>query len=100
MKKILFPMYSFGMSDRDIKSHLEKIYNVEVSPVLISRVTNAVLEEVKEWQKRPLEKSYAIVYLDAFRVKGREGGKGCIKSVYTALAVNFEVKNRGVKDIL
>ncbi len=52
-------MYSFGMTDRDIKSHLEKIYNVEVSPELISRVTEAVLEEVKEWQNRPLEKSYA-----------------------------------------
>jgi len=51
----IISMYSFGMSDRDIKSHLEKIYNVEVSPDLISRVTNAVLDEVKEWQNRPVE---------------------------------------------
>ena len=50
------------MTDRDIKAHLEKIYNVEVSPDLISRVTNAVVDEVREWQNRPLEKSYAIVY--------------------------------------
>jgi len=121
----IISMYSFGMSDRDIKKHIEKIYNVEVSPDLISRVTNAVLEDVREWQNRPLEKSYAIIYLDAIRVKGREDGKTCLKSVYTALAVNFEgkkevlglwiaenegakfwmgvlteLKNRGVEDIL
>jgi len=121
----IISMYSFGMTDRDIKAHLEKIYNVEVSPDLISRVTNAVLEEVREWQNRPLEKSYAIVYLDALRIRGREDGKSCMKSVYTALAVNFEgqkevlglwiaenegakfwmgvlteLKNRGLKDIL
>jgi transposase-like protein len=121
----IISMYSFGMSDRDIKKHLEKIYNVEVSPDLISRVTNAVLDEVREWQNRPLEKSYAILYLDALRVKGREDGKSCMKSVYVALGVNFEgkkevlglwiaetegakfwmgvlteLKNRGVQDIL
>ena len=121
----IISMYSFGMSDRNIKEHLEKIYNVEVSPDLISRVTNAVLDDVREWQSRPLEKSYPIVYLDALRVKGREDGKSCLKSVYTALGVNFEgqkevlgfwiaenesakfwmgvlneLKNRGVHDIL
>jgi transposase-like protein len=121
----IISLYSFGMTDRDIKAHLEKIYNVEVSPDLISRVTNAVLDEVREWQSRPLEKSYAIVYLDALKVKGREEGKSCLKSVYTALAVTFEgkkevlglwiaenegakfwagvlteLKNRGVEDIL
>jgi putative transposase len=121
----IISMYSFGMTDRDIKAHLEKIYNVEVSPDLISRVTNAVMDEVREWQNRPLEKSYAIVYLDALRVKGKTDGKSCLKSVYTALGVNFEgkkevlglwiaenegakfwmgvlaeLKNRGVQDIL
>jgi len=121
----IISMYSFGMSDRDIKAHLEKVYNVEVSPDLISRVTNEVIEEVREWQCRPLEKSYAIVYLDALRVKSREDGKSCNKSVYVALGVNFEgkkevlglwiaenegakfwmgvltqIKNRGVEDIL
>ncbi|MCL1815863.1 MAG: IS256 family transposase [Treponema sp.] len=121
----IISMYSFGMSDRDIKRHLEKIYNVEVSPDLISRVTNAVLEEVREWQNRPLDQSYAILYLDALVVKGRIDGKSSIKSVYVALGVNFEgkkevlglwiaqsegakfwmgvlteIKNRGVQDIL
>jgi transposase-like protein len=121
----IISMYSFGMSDRDIRAHLEKIYNVDVSPDLISRVTDAVIDEVREWQNRPLEKSYAIVYLDALRVKVREDGKSCMKSVYVALGVNFagkkevlglwiaenegakfwmgvlaELKNRGVQDIL
>src|SRR5215469_6164618 len=70
----IISMYSFGMTDRAIQAHLEKIYNVEVSPDLISRVTNAVLEEVREWQSRPLEKSSPILYLDALRVRGREDG--------------------------
>jgi len=121
----IISMYSRGMSDREIQGHLEEIYNIEVSPDLISRVTNAVLDEVKEWQNRPLEKSYPILYLDALRVRGREDGKSCMKSVYIALAVNFEgkkevlglwvaenegakfwmgvlteLKNRGVQDIL
>ena len=92
----IISMYAFGMTDRDIKAHLETIYNVEVSPDLISRVTNAVMEEVREWQSRPLEKSYPIVYLDALRVKSRQDGKSCTKSVYVALGVNFE----GHKEVL
>jgi transposase-like protein len=121
----IISMYSFGMSERNIQKHLEKVYNVEVSPDLISRVTNEIIEEVREWQNRPLEKSYAIVYLDALRVKSREDGKSCNKSVYVALGVNFDgqkevlglwiaenegakfwmgvltqIKNRGVEDIL
>ena len=95
----IISMYSFGMTDRDIQSHLEKIYNVEVSPDLISRVTNAVLEEVREWQNRPLERTYPIMYLDALRVKGKEDGKSCMKSVYVALAVNFEGKKEGFRTV-
>ena len=86
-------MYARGMSDREIEGHLEEIYHIEVSPDLIRRVTHAVLDEVSpgaEWQNRPLEKSYAIVYLDALRIKGREEGKSCLKRVYIALGVNFE----------
>ena len=92
----IISMYSFGMTDRDIKSHLEKMYNVEVSPDLISRVTGAVLEEVKEWQNRRLEKGYAILYLDALRVHSRQDGKSCTKNRSMALAVNFE----GKKEVL
>jgi transposase-like protein len=92
----IISMYSFGMTNRDIKSHLERVYNVEVSPELISRVTDAVAEDVREWQSRPLERSYAIVYLDALRVNSRQDGKSCQKSVYVALGVNFE----GKKEVL
>jgi transposase-like protein len=65
----IISMYARGMSDRNIQKHLEKVYNVEVSPDLISQVTNAVTDEVREWQNRPLEKSYPIVYSDALRVR-------------------------------
>jgi transposase-like protein len=92
----ILSMYSFGMTNRDIKSHLEQVYNVEVSPELTSQVTDAVMEDVREWQSRPLEKSYAIVYLDALRVNSRQDGKSCPKSVYVALGVNFE----GKKEVL
>ena len=85
-------MYSIGMSDKQIRDHLEKVYNVDVSPDLISRVTDVGMDEVRKWQNRPLEKSYAIVYLDALCVKSREDGKSCNKSVYVALGVNFEGK--------
>ena len=67
----IISMYGRRMTDREIRGHLEEIYDVNVSPDLISRVTHAVLDEVREWQNRPLDKSYAIVYLDALRVKGR-----------------------------
>ena len=92
----IISMYSYGMTNRDIKSHLDKIYNIEVSPDLISRVTDGVIEEVREWQTRQLDRSYAIVYFDAIRVKSKEDGKSCSKSVYIALGVNFE----GKKDVL
>jgi putative transposase len=62
-------MYARGMTTREIQGHLEEIYQVEVSPALISNVTDAVLEEVKLWQNRPLEEFYPIVYMDALRVK-------------------------------
>jgi transposase-like protein len=92
----ILSMCSFGMTNRDIKSHLEQAYNVEVSPELISRATDAVMEDAREWQSRALEQSYAIVYLDALRVNSRQEGKSCQKSVYVALGVNFE----GKKEVL
>jgi putative transposase len=70
----IISMYSRGMSTHEIQEHLKDIYNVEVSGSLISTVTNAVIEEVKEWQSRPLESVYPIVYFDAIVVKCREDG--------------------------
>jgi transposase-like protein len=92
----ILSMYSFGMTNRDIKSHLGQVYNVEVSPELISRVTDAVMGDVREWQGRALEKAYAIVYPGALRVNSRQEGKSCQKSVCVALGVNFE----GKKEVL
>jgi putative transposase len=73
-EKIL-SMYARGMSTREIQGHLEEMYGVEVSPALVSQVTDAVVEELKTWQNRPLETIYPIIYLDALYVKMRPEGR-------------------------
>ena len=80
------------MSTRDIKAHLEDIYGVEVSPDLISSVTEAVIEEVREWRTRPLEAVYPIVYLDALRVKIRYEGTVRNRCIYLAIGVKTDGK--------
>jgi putative transposase len=122
-EKIL-SMYARGMTTRDIQGHLQEIYGVEVSPTLISNVTDAVVEEVKSWQNRPLEALYPILYLDALHVKIREAGHVQNRAIYVAIGVKLdgdkevlglwagqaegakfwlqvvtELKNRGVEDI-
>lgn len=92
----IISMYARGMSTREIQGHLEEIYNVEISPGLISNVTEAVLEEVQAWQSRPLEEVYPIVYLDALRVKIRDAGHIQNQAVYVVLGVDME----GQKDVL
>jgi putative transposase len=92
----IISMYSRGMTTRDIQAHLHEIYQVDVSPDLISTVTNGVLEEVKEWQSRPLDPLYPIIYLDALRIKIRDQGRVKNKAVYLAIGVNIE----GLKEIL
>jgi len=121
----IISMYARGITTRDIQSHLEEIYGVEVSPTLISQVTEAVTEDVRLWQNRFLDEIYPIVYLDAIRVKVKHNGQIVSKAVYLAIAVTMEgrkealgmwtaeaegakfwlsilneLKNRGVKDIL
>jgi putative transposase len=123
-QKIL-SMYARGMTTRDIQSHLEEIYGVEVSPSLISEVTDAVMEEVRAWQSRPLEPIYPIVYLDALMVKMRHEGRVENRAVFVGIGVTLEgskevlglwtsategakfwlqilteIRNRGVQDIL
>ncbi|BEH09429.1 IS256-like element ISSod18 family transposase [Geobacter sulfurreducens subsp. ethanolicus] len=92
----IISMYARGMTTRDIQAHLEEIYGVEVSPTLVSQVTQAVTEEVTLWQNRPLDEVYPIVYLDAVRVKVRHDGRVINKAVYLAIAVTFD----GVKEVL
>lgn len=70
----ILSMYARGMTTREIQGHLEEIYGVEVSPTLISNVTDSVLEEVKSWQSRPLEAVYPVVFLDALYVRMRCNG--------------------------
>jgi putative transposase len=83
-------LYARGLSTREIQGHLYDMYGTEVSPDLISRVTDAVLDEVREWQSRPLEPMYPIVFFDALRVKVRDEGIVKNKAVYVALALDTE----------
>jgi putative transposase len=89
-------MYARGMSVRDIQGHLQDLYGIEVSPQLISSVTDAVLEEVGRWQNRPLDPLYALVFFDALRVKMRDEGTVRNKAVYLAIGVTPD----GRKDVL
>lgn len=118
-------LYAKGLSTREITETLEELYDTEVSPTLISNVTDAVLADVIEWQSRPLDDIYPIVYLDCIVVKIRQDKRVINKAIYLALGVNMEghkellglwmsenegakfwlnvlteLQNRGVKDIL
>ena len=90
----IISLYARGLSVREIQSHLMEIYGVEVSPDLISRVTDAVLEEVREWQNRPLDPLYPVIFFDALRVKIRDEGLVRNKAVYVALALNSKARRR------
>src|SRR5918995_238043 len=89
-------MYARGMSTREIQGHLRELYGIEVSPDLISAVTDAVLEEIAAWQARPLEPVYPLVFFDALRVKIRDEGLVRNKAVHVALGVRAD----GTKEIL
>lgn len=92
----IIALYARGLSTRDIQDQLKEIYKVDVSPTLISTVTAAVLEEVKEWQSRPLDRLYPIVYLDCLVVKVKEETRIVNKAVYLALGIN----SQGQKELL
>jgi putative transposase len=92
----ILSMYARGMTTREIQGHLEEMYQVEVSPSLISEVTEGVMDEVRAWQNRPLEPFYGIVFLDALYVKMRHEGRVENRAVYVALGINLE----GRKDVL
>ena len=118
-------MYAKGMSTRDISSHLEEVYGVNASREMISRMTDKILPIAKEWQNRPLEKKYAIIFLDAVHFSVRQDGIVVRKAVYVCIGIGLdgrkdvlgmwiggnesakywlgvlnEIKNRGVEDIL
>lgn len=121
----IISMYARGMTTRSIQGHLKDIYGVDISPDLVSDVTDSIISEVKEWQDRPLDSIYPILYLDGLVVKVKEEGHIINKCVYLAIGINMqgtkdllgiwieetegakfwlkvitELKNRGIKDIL
>ena len=125
MEEKIISMYAKGMTTGDIESHLNDLYGINVSDSTISRVTDKILPIVKEWQERPLEDIYAVVYLDAIHFHVRSEGRIIKKAVYIALGLDLDgkrdvlgmyvgenesakfwlgilngLKNRGVKDIL
>lgn len=89
-------MYAKGMSYRDICSHLDELYGLTVSPATLSGITDKIIEEVKQWQNRPLESVYPFVWMDAIHFKVRENGSILTRSVYCVIGVNRE----GIKDLL
>ena len=121
----ILSLYARGMTTRDIVDSFKEMYNADISATLISKVTNAVIEEVNEWQNRALDSIYPIVYLDCIVVKIRQDNRVINKAVFLALAINLdgekellglwfaenegakfwlnvltELQNRGVEDIL
>lgn len=86
----IISLYARGLTVREIQGHLKELYGTDVSPDLISRVTDAVLDEVKEWQSRPLDTVYPVVFFDALRVKIRDEGLVKNKAVYVALALDTD----------
>ena len=92
----ILSLYARGLTTREIQGHLEEIYGVEVSPTLISNVTNEVMDEVLQWQNRALDPVYPVVYMDAMRVKVRSNGSVTNKAGYFVLGINLE----GKKDLL
>ena len=92
----IISLYSKGMTVRDIQSTLEELYQTKVSPALISQVTEAIQDEVTEWQDRPLEAIYPIIWLDAIAVKVHQDRQIVKKSIYVALGVNLD----GQKELL
>lgn len=93
---IVLSLISRGMTTRDVRAHLAAAYKVEVSPELISKITDAVLPLLREWQARPLDAMYPVIYLDAIVVKVRTDGRVTNRPVYIAMAIDLD----GAKHVL
>ena len=96
MEEKIISMYAKGMTTGDIESHFRELYGIDVSDSTISRITDKVLPIVKEWQERPLEEVYAVVYLDAIHFHVRSDGRIVKKAVYIALGIDMD----GRRDVL
>jgi transposase-like protein len=89
-------LYAKGGSTREIQDHLQRLYGIEVSPVLISNITNKIMPMVKEWQNRPLQSIYAIIFLDAIHFKVKQDGQIVNKAAYMVIGIDLD----GNKDVL
>lgn len=89
-------LYAKGVSTREIQDHLQRLYGLEVSPTLISNITNKIMPMVKEWQNRPLQKIYAIIFLDAIHFKVKQDGQIVNKAAYMVIGIDLD----GNKDVL
>lgn len=92
----ILALYARGVSTRDIQDHLQQLYGVEVSPTLISNITNKIMPLIKEWQNRPLQQIYAVVFLDAIHFKVKQEGQIVNKAAYMAIGIDLD----GHKDVL
>lgn len=92
----IISMYSKGMSTRDIQDHLNQLYGIDVSPTLISNVTAKIMPLIKEWQNRPLQNVYSIVFMDAIHFKVKQDGQIINKAAYMVVGIDLE----GYKDVL
>lgn len=92
----ILALYAKGVSTREIQDHLQRLYGIEVSPTLISNVTNKIMPMVKEWQNRPLQQIYAVVFLDAIHFKVKQDGQIVNKAAYMVIGIDLD----GTKDVL
>ncbi|AEG16037.1 transposase mutator type [Desulfofundulus kuznetsovii DSM 6115] len=125
LEEQIIAMYAKGMSTRDIEEHMRDIYGIDISPTMVSKITDKILPMISEWQSRPLERIYPVVFLDAIHFKVRKDGRIVNKAAYSVLGINMagqkevlgiwvgehesasfwlsvcnDLKNRGVQDIL
>ena len=96
MEEKILSMYAKGMTTSDIESHMRELYDIDVSDTTISRITDKVLPLIKEWQERPLEEVYAVVFMDAIHYHVRSEGRIVKRAVYIAIGINMA----GIKDVL
>jgi putative transposase len=96
LEEKILALYARGMTTRDIQAQVQELYGVEVSPTFVSNITEAVMEEVRQWQNRPLDALYPIVYVDCLVIKVRENQRVLNKALYLALGVDME----GQKEVL
>ncbi|MFD0961535.1 IS256 family transposase, partial [Paenibacillus chungangensis] len=96
MENQIISMYAKGMSTRDIQAHFNDIYGVELSPTLVSNITDRILPQVQQWQNRPLQQVYAVVFMDAIHYKVRQDNAIVNKAAYMVIGIDLE----GHKDVL